>query len=75
MGLVLCQEDQKLHGKPELMEKRSRVLSIIRPALKPILQAACAKVGSEPCCEWVGEGGSGHYVKVRRPAMLGGDIY
>ena len=29
-----------------------------------ILQAICAKSGEEPCCDWVGEDGSGHFVKV-----------
>ena len=28
------------------------------------LQAICAKSGEEPCCDWVGEDGSGHFVKV-----------
>jgi 6-phosphogluconate dehydrogenase len=35
------------------------------PAIKDIFQAAAAKVnGNEPCCDWVGETGSGHYVKM-----------
>jgi 6-phosphogluconate dehydrogenase len=32
--------------------------------LKPILQATAAQVNGEPCCDWVGEAGSGHYVKM-----------
>jgi len=34
------------------------------PAIKPIFQAAAAQAFGEPCCDWVGETGSGHYVKM-----------
>lgn len=35
------------------------------PAVKPIFQAIAAKVDDgSPCCEWVGNGGAGHYVKM-----------
>ncbi|MBQ4106421.1 MAG: NADP-dependent phosphogluconate dehydrogenase, partial [Lentisphaeria bacterium] len=35
------------------------------PAVKPIFQAISAKVaGGRPCCEWVGNDGAGHYVKM-----------
>ena len=35
------------------------------PAVKPILQAIAARAGdNEPCCDWVGSGGAGHYVKM-----------
>lgn len=34
------------------------------PAIKPIFQAAAAQVGNEPCCDWMGESGAGHYVKM-----------
>merc|ERR1719197_2153247 len=35
------------------------------PALKPILQAIAAKVeDGSPCCDWVGKGGAGHFVKM-----------
>jgi hypothetical protein len=32
--------------------------------VQPILQAISAKVEGEPCCQWVGENGAGHYVKM-----------
>ena len=33
--------------------------------VKPILQAICAKVeDGSPCCDWVGENGAGHFVKM-----------
>jgi 6-phosphogluconate dehydrogenase len=34
------------------------------PAIKPIFQAIAAKTDGEPCCDWVGETGAGHYVKM-----------
>lgn len=34
------------------------------PAIKEIFQATAAQVNGEPCCDWVGETGSGHYVKM-----------
>ena len=33
------------------------------PLVKPVFQAICAHVGGEPCCDWVGESGAGHFVK------------
>ena len=35
------------------------------PAVQPIFQAIAAKVADgTPCCDWVGEGGAGHFVKM-----------
>src|SRR5256885_8042870 len=35
------------------------------PAVKPIFQSVAAKVDNGvPCCDWVGEGGAGPYVKM-----------
>lgn len=34
------------------------------PALKPIFQGIAAQVNGQPCCDWVGEGGAGHFVKM-----------
>ena len=44
------------------------------PHVKPIFQAICAKSGAEPCCDWVGEGGSGHYVKMVHNGIEYGDM-
>lgn len=45
------------------------------PAVKPIFQAICAKVeGGAPCCDWVGENGSGHFVKMVHNGIEYGDI-
>ncbi|CAD5206359.1 unnamed protein product [Bursaphelenchus okinawaensis] len=34
------------------------------PHLKSIFQSVAAKSGNEPCCDWVGEAGAGHFVKM-----------
>ncbi len=35
------------------------------PLVKPVLQAIAAKAeDGEPCCEWIGSGGAGHFVKM-----------
>jgi 6-phosphogluconate dehydrogenase len=34
------------------------------PAIKPIFQAIAAQVEGVPCCDWVGHGGAGHFVKM-----------
>ena len=45
------------------------------PHVKPIFQAIAAKVGDGvPCCDWVGEGGAGHYVKMVHNGIEYGDM-
>lgn len=44
------------------------------PFIKPIFQGIAAKVGSEPCCDWVGEDGAGHYVKMVHNGIEYGDM-
>jgi 6-phosphogluconate dehydrogenase len=44
------------------------------PFVKPIFQAIAAKVDGSPCCEWVGENGAGHYVKMVHNGIEYGDI-
>jgi 6-phosphogluconate dehydrogenase len=43
-------------------------------AVKPIFQAISAKAEGEPCCEWVGEQGAGHYVKMVHNGIEYGDM-
>lgn len=44
-------------------------------AVKPIFQGIAAKVeGDTPCCDWVGEGGAGHYVKMVHNGIEYGDM-
>ena len=43
--------------------------------VKPIFQGISAKVdGGTPCCDWVGNGGSGHYVKMVHNGIEYGDM-
>lgn len=44
------------------------------PLVKDILQSIAAKTDGEPCCDWVGEGGAGHYVKMVHNGIEYGDI-
>ncbi len=46
------------------------------PHLKEIFQAIAAKVGPEnsPCCDWVGNDGAGHYVKMVHNGIEYGDM-
>ncbi len=43
-------------------------------AVKPIFQAISAKVEGAPCCEWVGDNGGGHYVKMVHNGIEYGDM-
>src|SRR5258706_9609109 len=44
------------------------------PHVKQILQSIAAKVDGEPCCDWVGGGGAGHYVKMVHNGIEYGDM-
>jgi len=49
------------------------------PHVKPIFQAVAARVkrpdgGEDPCCDWVGENGAGHYVKMVHNGIEYGDM-
>lgn len=45
------------------------------PFVKDIFQSVSAKVdGGAPCCDWVGEGGSGHFVKMVHNGIEYGDM-
>src|SRR5256714_2121996 len=45
------------------------------PHVKPIFQAIAAKVDDgTPCCDWVGENGAGHYVKMVHNGIEYGDM-
>jgi 6-phosphogluconate dehydrogenase len=45
------------------------------PHVKGIFQAVAAKVdGDIPCCDWVGENGAGHFVKMTHNGIEYGDI-
>ena len=64
-------EEGALNG-PSLMPGGSRAAW---PRIQPVFQAICARTPEgEPCCEWIGEGGSGHYVKMVHNGIEYGDM-
>src|SRR5258706_2166781 len=44
------------------------------PHVKNIFQSVAAKVDGVPCCDWVGENGAGHYVKMVHNGIEYGDM-
>ncbi len=44
------------------------------PAVRDIFQAIAARVDGEACCQWMGNGGAGHYVKMVHNGIEYGDM-
>ncbi|KFX99300.1 hypothetical protein V490_01846, partial [Pseudogymnoascus sp. VKM F-3557] len=44
------------------------------PYIKDVFQSIAAKSDGEPCCEWVGDEGAGHYVKMVHNGIEYGDM-
>ena len=42
--------------------------------MKEIFQTIAAQVDGEPCCDWVGPGGAGHFVKMVHNGIEYGDM-
>ena len=42
--------------------------------MKSIFQSIAAKVDEEPCCDWVGDNGAGHFVKMVHNGIEYGDM-
>lgn len=64
-------EEGALHG-PSVMPGGS---SKAWPLVKDILQGIAAKLDDgTPCCEWIGEGGAGHFVKMVHNGIEYGDM-
>ena len=63
-------EEGALHG-PSMMPGGSQEAW---PLVRPIFQAICAKADGAPCCEWVGENGAGHFVKMIHNGIEYGDM-
>jgi 6-phosphogluconate dehydrogenase len=64
-------EEGARHG-PSIMPGGS---SAAWPHVQPIFQAIAAKVDDgSPCCEWVGENGAGHFVKMVHNGIEYGDM-
>jgi 6-phosphogluconate dehydrogenase len=64
-------EEGARHG-PSIMPGGSKAAW---PQVKDIFQSIAAKAPDDtPCCEWVGEGGAGHYVKMVHNGIEYGDM-
>jgi 6-phosphogluconate dehydrogenase len=64
-------EEGALHG-PSIMPGGS---AAAWPHVKPIFQSIAAKVADgTPCCDWVGENGAGHFVKMVHNGIEYGDM-
>jgi 6-phosphogluconate dehydrogenase len=64
-------EEGARHG-PSIMPGGSQAAW---PEVAPILQAIAAKVeDGTPCCDWIGPGGSGHFVKMVHNGIEYGDM-
>ncbi len=44
------------------------------PSTKKIFQSIAAKANGKPCCDWVGEAGAGHFVKMVHNGIEYGDM-
>ena len=44
------------------------------PHVQPVLQSIAAQVDGEPCCDWIGGGGAGHFVKMVHNGIEYGDM-
>lgn len=42
--------------------------------VRPLFEAIAAQVDGDPCCEWMGEGGAGHFVKMVHNGIEYGDM-
>lgn len=63
-------EEGARHG-PSLMPGGDKK---VWPDVQEIFQAIAAKVGNDPCCDWMGNGGAGHYVKMVHNGIEYGDM-
>ncbi len=64
-------EEGALHG-PSIMPGGSPEAW---PIVKDILQSIAAKLDDDkPCCQWIGEGGAGHFVKMVHNGIEYGDM-
>jgi 6-phosphogluconate dehydrogenase len=63
-------EEGALHG-PSMMPGGSKAAWEL---VRPVFQSICAKADGQPCCDWVGENGAGHFVKMVHNGIEYGDM-
>ncbi|MBK1730298.1 decarboxylating NADP(+)-dependent phosphogluconate dehydrogenase [Thiococcus pfennigii] len=63
-------EDGARHG-PSIMPGGD---PLAWPLIRELFQGIAARVDGVPCCDWIGEGGAGHYVKMVHNGIEYGDM-
>lgn len=71
MGSGVSGGEEGARNGPSLMPGGS---SAAWPHIKEIFQKTAAQAYGTPCCDWVGETGSGHYVKMVHNGIEYGDM-
>lgn len=71
MGVGISGGEEGALTGPSIMPGGSRAAW---EAVGPILQSIAAQADGSPCCDWVGEGGAGHYVKMVHNGIEYGDM-
>lgn len=71
VGMGVSGGEEGARNGPSLMPGGSEAAW---PHIKDIMQKTAAQVDGEPCCDWVGGTGSGHYVKMVHNGIEYGDM-
>uniref|UniRef100_A0A1I7UN91 6-phosphogluconate dehydrogenase, decarboxylating n=2 Tax=Caenorhabditis tropicalis TaxID=1561998 RepID=A0A1I7UN91_9PELO len=71
MNRKMMREERRARFGPSLMPGGNPAAW---PHLKDIFQKIAAKSNGEPCCDWVGNAGSGHFVKMVHNGIEYGDM-
>ena len=71
MGVGISGGEEGALTGPSIMPGGSRAAW---EAVGPLLQSIAAQADGSPCCDWVGEGGAGHYVKMVHNGIEYGDM-
>ena len=60
--------------EPEGAVDHARCFGSSWEQVKPLLQGISAHVDGVPCCDWIGKGGAGHFVKMVHNGIEYGDM-
>lgn len=71
LGIGVSGGEEGARNGPSLMPGGNKAAW---PLVKDIFQSIAAKTDGEDCCQWVGEGGAGHYVKMVHNGIEYGDM-
>lgn len=71
IGMGISGGEEGARYGPSLMPSGS---AAAWPVVRTMFQAIAAKVDGVACCEWIGDGGAGHYVKMVHNGIEYGDM-